>query len=116
MTAMMRDCANLYPLILESALRALLAAAVVWAGLRLLRVANVVVMKAAWALVLVASIALPLMPGLRNLPAWAALRLPAVPATSVMRQAAAAPAAATIAATQVDAAPAPIAEIAPERY
>ena len=89
MTAMLRDCANIFPLILEAALRALLAAAVVWTGLRLLRVANVVVMKAAWALVLVSSIALPLMPGLRNVPAWAALRLPAVPASSVMAQAAA---------------------------
>jgi len=118
MTAMLRDCANLYPLILEAALRALLAAAVVWAGLRLLRVANVVVMKAAWALVLVASIALPLTPGLRNVPAWAALRLPAVPTSSVMRQAAVNPAAETIVPAQsVPAiATAPMADTAIERY
>ncbi len=95
MTLMLRDCANLYPLIFEAALRALLAAAVVWAGLRLLRIANVVVMKAAWALVLVASIALPLMPGLRSMPTWAALRLPAVPASLALRQAAAIPVAVT---------------------
>jgi beta-lactamase regulating signal transducer with metallopeptidase domain len=118
MTDLLRDCANLYPLILEAALRALLAAAVVWAGLRLLRVANVVVMKAAWALVLVASIALPLTPGLRNAPAWAAFRLPAVLASSMMRQANANPSAQSIVPAQSAPAiaAAPMADAAVGRY
>jgi beta-lactamase regulating signal transducer with metallopeptidase domain len=76
----------LYPLMLEAALRALLAAAAVWAGLRMLRMANVVVLKAAWALVLVASIALPMAPGWLSAPAKAALKLPAMPAISVPQQ------------------------------
>jgi len=118
MTDLLRDCANLYPLILEAALRALLAAAVVWAGLRLLRVANVVVMKAAWALVLVASIALPLTPGLRNVPAWAALRLPAAPASSVLRQTNVNPAAESMVPAQSAPAiaAAPMADAAIERF
>src|SRR6185503_5016110 len=70
--------AHLYPLMLEAALRALLAAAAVWAGLRLLRLANVLVLKAAWALVLVASVALPLAPRWQHVPASAALHLPAI--------------------------------------
>ena len=69
---------SLYPLMLEAALRALLAAVAVWAGLRMLRVVNVVVLKAAWALVLVASIALPLAPGWLSAPGTAALKLPAI--------------------------------------
>ncbi|HEV8492277.1 MAG TPA: hypothetical protein VGR76_08390, partial [Candidatus Angelobacter sp.] len=76
--------AALYPLMLEAALRALLAAAAVWAGLRLLRVSNVVVLKVAWALVLVASIALPLAPGWLSA-GKAALRLPAMPAISISK-------------------------------
>jgi beta-lactamase regulating signal transducer with metallopeptidase domain len=70
--------AHLYPLMLEAALRGLLAAAAVWAGLRLLRLANVLVLKAAWALVLVASVALPLAPRWQHVPASAALQLPAI--------------------------------------
>jgi beta-lactamase regulating signal transducer with metallopeptidase domain len=68
----------LVPLLLEAALRALLAAIAVWAGLRLLRVGNVLVQKAAWGLVLVAALAMPLMPHWQVLPATAALRLPAL--------------------------------------
>jgi beta-lactamase regulating signal transducer with metallopeptidase domain len=64
------------PVILEAALRALVAAAAVWGSLRLLRVANVFVLKTAWALVLVAALALPLVPQWKLLPAWATLRLP----------------------------------------
>ena len=79
----------LYPLMLEAALRALLAAGAVWAGLRLLRVSNVVVLKVAWALVLVASIAMPLAPGWLSAGATAALKLPAIPAISVSQQMAA---------------------------
>jgi hypothetical protein len=60
-------------------LRALFAAVAVWAGLRLLRVGNVLVQKAAWGLVLVAALAMPLAPHWPSLPAIAALRLPALP-------------------------------------
>ncbi len=95
----------LYPLMLEAALRALLAAAAVWTGLRLLRVANVVVLKAAWALVLAASLALPLAPGWLSASAWAALRLPAMPAFSVPQQSAASANANLKAQPQVTAAP-----------
>ncbi len=44
---------------LEAALRSLLMAATVWAGLRLLRISHVVVQKVAWGLVLVAALAMP---------------------------------------------------------
>ncbi len=67
----------LVPLILEASLRALLAAAAVWAGLRALRVSNVLAQKAAWGLVLIASLALPLVPRWHGLFGSAALRLPA---------------------------------------
>ena len=53
---------------LESALRALMMGAVVWTGIKLLRVRDVVVQKTAWVLVLIASIA---MPGLMR---WSALQ------------------------------------------
>ncbi|MGC2299098.1 MAG: M56 family metallopeptidase [Acidobacteriaceae bacterium] len=46
-------------IMIEAALRALAFAAVVGVGLRLLRVSNVPVRKAAWSLVLVASVAMP---------------------------------------------------------
>jgi beta-lactamase regulating signal transducer with metallopeptidase domain len=81
---------SFYSLVLEAALRALMAAAAVWVGLRILRVANVLVLKATWALVLVASLALPLAPHWPGLPSWAALKLPAMPAFSVLQQAVAA--------------------------
>jgi beta-lactamase regulating signal transducer with metallopeptidase domain len=45
--------------VVESALRSLLMAAVVWTGIKLLRVRNVAVQKTAWALVLVAAVAMP---------------------------------------------------------
>jgi beta-lactamase regulating signal transducer with metallopeptidase domain len=73
----------LVPLLLEAALRALLAAIAVWAGLRLLRVGNVLVQKAAWGLVLVAALAMPLMPHWQVLPATAALRLPALGSSQI---------------------------------
>jgi beta-lactamase regulating signal transducer with metallopeptidase domain len=72
---------SFYPVILEAALRALLAAVAVWVGLRLLRVANVLVLKAAWAIVLIAAIALPLAPNWMRLPSLAALKLPSFSAT-----------------------------------
>src|SRR5262249_49434977 len=45
--------------ILESALRSLLMAAGGWAGIKVLRVRNVAVQKMAWALVLMAALAMP---------------------------------------------------------
>lgn len=45
--------------VLESALRSLMMAAVVWSGLKLLRVRNVAVQKMAWVLVLMAAVAMP---------------------------------------------------------
>ncbi|HYK35694.1 M56 family metallopeptidase [Alloacidobacterium sp.] len=53
--------------ILESALRSLLMAAVVWTGIKLLRVRNVAVQKTAWVLVLMAAVAMPGLAGW-NLP------------------------------------------------
>jgi len=44
---------------LESAFRSLMMATVVWAGIKVLRVNNVVVQKTAWILVLIASLAMP---------------------------------------------------------
>jgi beta-lactamase regulating signal transducer with metallopeptidase domain len=66
------------PLLLEAALRALLAAAAVWAGLHILRIGNVVVQKAAWGLVLVAAVSMPLAPRWQGLPVSAALHLPTI--------------------------------------
>ena len=73
----------LVPLLLEAALRALLAAIAVWAGLRLLRVGNVLVQKVAWGLVLAAAVAMPLMPHWQILPATKALRLPALGSSQI---------------------------------
>jgi hypothetical protein len=76
---------NFYPLLIEAALRALLAAFAVWMGLRALQVANVVVLKAAWAVVLVAAVALPFAPKLFGTPSWAALNLPAMSSLEVQQ-------------------------------
>jgi hypothetical protein len=65
------------PVLLEAALRALLAACVLWTGLRLLRVKNVPAQKAAWGLVLVAALAMPLLMRWQWLPSWAEVKLPA---------------------------------------
>jgi beta-lactamase regulating signal transducer with metallopeptidase domain len=65
------------PILLEAALRALAAACVIWAVLRLLRVENVLAQKAAWGLVLAAALAMPLLMRIPLLPAWAAIRIPA---------------------------------------
>ena len=64
------------PVLLESALRALLAALTVWIGLRLCRVGNVLAQKAAWGLVLAAALAMPMLMRWQWLPADAAIRLP----------------------------------------
>lgn len=69
---------NLAPfnLLIEVALRALLAAFVVWTGLRLLRVCNVFAQKTAWTLVLAAAVAMPLLMRWQGLPAFAIVHLP----------------------------------------
>ena len=73
------------PVLLESALRALLAAISVWTGLRFLRVRNLPAQKTAWGLVLVAALAMPLMMRWQHLPAWASLKVPAaiLPQTNI---------------------------------
>jgi len=53
----------------EAALRALLMALAVWGGLRVFRVTNVVAQKAAWGLVLVCAVAVPLVMRWQVLPA-----------------------------------------------
>jgi Zn-dependent protease with chaperone function len=64
-------------MLLEAALRALVAAAILWTGLRLLRVRNVPAQKTAWGLVLAVALAMPLIMRV-PLPAWAQLRVPAL--------------------------------------
>ncbi len=59
-------------LMIESAVRALLFALVVGAALRLFRVNNVPVRKAAWSLVLIASLAMPFLMRSPAIAAWAA--------------------------------------------
>jgi beta-lactamase regulating signal transducer with metallopeptidase domain len=66
------------PILLEAALRALVTAAVLWTGLRLMRVRNVPAQKTAWGLVLAVALAMPLLMRI-PLPAWAQLRLPVLP-------------------------------------
>lgn len=65
------------PVLFEAVLRALVAACILWIGLRLLRVNNVRAQKAAWSVMLLAGIALPLLTLSNWLPAWAEVRLPA---------------------------------------
>lgn len=64
-------------ILFEAALRAFFAACVLWAGLRLLRVKNVRAQKAAWSVVLIAGLAMPLLMLGHWFPAWAEVRLPA---------------------------------------
>ena len=61
-----------------AALRALIMACVLWAGLRLLRVRNVWVQKAAWSVVLVAGFAMPALIASPWWPGWAAVQVPAI--------------------------------------
>jgi BlaR1 peptidase M56 len=65
------------PVLIEAALRALLVAATVWVGLRLFRVRNVPAQKAAWGLVLVSAVAMPLVMRWQILPDSLALKIPA---------------------------------------
>ena len=88
---------NLYPLLIEAALRALVAAVAVWIGLRALRVANVVVLKTAWAIVLIAAVALPFSPTKVGTPSWAALNLPPISSVELQQNDAAKTAVAPIA-------------------
>ena len=60
-----------FPLLIEAALRAILVALVVLAGLRLLRVGYVLAQKTVWALVLAAAVAMPLLMRWHGLPAFA---------------------------------------------
>jgi len=62
--------------LIEAALRALVVALTVWAGLRLFRVSNVLAQKVAWGMVLVAAVAMPLMMRWQVLPPSRALTLP----------------------------------------
>jgi beta-lactamase regulating signal transducer with metallopeptidase domain len=67
------------PVLVEAALRALLVALTVWAGMRAMRVSNVLAQKAAWGLVLAASLLMPWAMRWQGLPAGAGLVLPAHP-------------------------------------
>lgn len=89
-------------LMIEAALRGLLFAAVVGAGLGALRVSNVPARKAAWTLVLIASLAMPFLmraPLLAKMPrgwSWVVpVRLPAASVTPAAEPAQVAPVAAT---------------------
>jgi hypothetical protein len=67
------------PMLIESALRALLVALTVGAGLRLFRVSNVLAQKAAWGLVLACAVAMPLLMRWQVLPASMAFKVPLTP-------------------------------------
>jgi beta-lactamase regulating signal transducer with metallopeptidase domain len=77
-----------FTVLLEATLRALIAAFAVWAGLRILRVKNVPAQKAAWGLMLIAALAMPLLMRWQLVPAWTAVKLPI---TSLAKMAAPAP-------------------------
>ncbi len=64
------------PVLFEAVLRALIAACVLGVVLRLLRVRNVPAQKAAWGLVLMAALAMPLLMRWQWVPAWAEVKLP----------------------------------------
>jgi beta-lactamase regulating signal transducer with metallopeptidase domain len=75
------------PVLVEAALRALVVALMVWAGLRILHVRAVVMQKAAWGLVLAAAVAMPLLMRWQWLPSYAQIRVttplrPAAPVSS----------------------------------
>jgi hypothetical protein len=65
------------PVLIEAALRAMLVAVTVWAGLRIFRVSNVPAQKAAWGLVLACAVAMPLVMQWRVLPNSFTVRVPA---------------------------------------
>ena len=81
-----------FPVLLESALRALAAAVLVWSALRLLRVRNVRAQKTAWTLMLAGALAMPLLMRWQWLPSADAIRVPPLsrvfaPALSSLRAA-----------------------------
>jgi beta-lactamase regulating signal transducer with metallopeptidase domain len=61
--------------LLEAALRALVVALILWTGMRLLRIANAPLQKAAWTMVLAAAILMPLLVRWQLQPAWAAIHV-----------------------------------------
>lgn len=65
------------PVLFEAVLRALVAACILGLALHLLRVKNVRAQKAAWSVMLLAGIAMPLLMLTHWVPAWAEIRLPA---------------------------------------
>jgi beta-lactamase regulating signal transducer with metallopeptidase domain len=89
-------------LLFGAALRALLAACALWLGLRLLRVRNVRAQKAAWSVVLVAALAMPMLVHRQWLPDWAEVRFPAPSWSAIFRQAPSPTIAATPAVSRVD--------------
>jgi hypothetical protein len=89
-------------LLFGAALRALLAACALWLGLRLLRVRNVRAQKAAWSVVLVAALAMPMLVHRQWLPEWAEVRFPAPSWAAIFRQAPSPTIAATPGVSRVD--------------
>jgi hypothetical protein len=71
--------------LVEAALRALVMALAVGAGLRVFRVSNVVAQKAAWGLVLLCAVAVPLVMRWQILPPSMAIKIPALSRRSEMR-------------------------------
>jgi hypothetical protein len=65
------------PFLIEAALRSVLVAIAVWAGLRAMRVSNVLAQKAAWGLVLAAAVFMPMLLPL-------AARIPGLPANATV--------------------------------
>jgi beta-lactamase regulating signal transducer with metallopeptidase domain len=63
-------------ILLEAAARALLGAIALWLGMRLLRVGNAMVQKAAWIMVLCAALAMPLLMRWQWRQAWVSVSLP----------------------------------------
>lgn len=68
----------IFPALLEAALRALAAAIIVWAALRLLRVRSVQTQKTAWTLMLLGAVAMPLLMRWQWLPAAEVVPVPAL--------------------------------------
>ena len=74
------------PLIVESVLRSLLMAAMVWLGIRLFRISNALAQKMAWSLVLIVAFAMPLLMRWQTAHPHAALTIP-VRHTTVLSEA-----------------------------
>ena len=67
------------PALLEASLRSLAGAIALYAGLRIFKVTNVLAQKAAWGLVLTASMLMPMLMRWQGLPVSAAIKLPVPP-------------------------------------